>query len=113
MRSAFHLLIFAMISVSLCHPMTLGAKPITASAKTDCCTQSHAANVADGCKHAPKSNDKECCAGCALCLCAVLSTARIALYPPGAEKGDTAYQLSDRFRSERPPVPPPRSLIPA
>ena len=89
-------------------PMQVGLPQIE---KAGCCTKMKAeAKLHDCERHQRKSdNDKECCAACAL-GCAVLATAGTPfVYPCMGDEKFAAFISSERLRSDRPPVPPPRA----
>ena len=79
--------------------------------KADCCAKMKAEVKPHACdRHAPQSDDdKHCCAACAL-GCAVLANAGTPfVYPSTGDEKFAAFISSERLRSDRPPVPPPRA----
>jgi anaerobic selenocysteine-containing dehydrogenase len=111
MQTVLRLLICLVISGSI----ALGAVPMRISLpqveKAGCCAKMKAEPKSQACdRHAPKSeDDKQCCAACAL-GCAVLANAGIPfVYPANGDEKFAAFISSERLRSDRPPVPPPRA----
>jgi hypothetical protein len=90
----------------------LPAKPLPPVEKTDCCGAKMKAESAghDCDRHAPKSDpDKQCCAACTFGLAGIIATAAPFVYPPIGDQTFAVYISSEQTRSQRPPVPPPRS----
>jgi hypothetical protein len=79
--------------------------------KSDCCAKMKAESTSHECdRHAPKPDpDKQCCVVCALCFMGVLAIATPFVYPPIGNETFAAYISSEQTRSQRPPVPPPRT----
>jgi hypothetical protein len=79
--------------------------------KSDCCAKMKAESQSHDCDHqAPKSDpEKQCCAACAFGLAGILAGATPFIYPAAGDQTFAAYLLSERTRSQRPPVPPPRA----
>ncbi len=79
--------------------------------KTGCCAKMKSESANHECdRHAPKSDqEKECCALCAIGLALVATFATPFGYPPVGDETFAAYVSSERSRSQRPPVPPPRA----
>jgi len=109
MRTALGLLLSLAISCSL----ALAAIPAQAAApqvKVGCCASMKMDPQVNDCdQHAPKPNeDQQCCSMCAFCL-AVLSATTPFVYPPAGKESFATVSISERVRSDRPPVPPPRA----
>lgn len=109
MRAVLRFLVCLAISCSL----TLAAIPAQAAIpqkKASCCAKTKVDAPANDCSHqTPRSNeDKQCCSMCAFCV-AVLSTTPLLFYPPVGEQPFASFTASERTRSHRPPVPPPRA----
>jgi hypothetical protein len=85
--------------------------PVPQTEKTSCCAKTKPESTTHECdRHAPKSDqDKECCALCALGCALFVSFSTPFVYPPVGDETFTAYISSERSRSQRPPVPPPRA----
>ena len=109
MRTAVRLLMCMAISSSL----ALAAMPAQAAApqvKKGCCAAKKIDPQVNDCdQHAPKSNeDKQCCSMCAFCI-AVLAMKTSFVYPPTGQESFAILSISERIRSDQPPVPPPRA----
>ena len=110
MRAGFRLLVLAVMSISLLAlflPIS-GAIAIPQS-KADYCTKA----ADDGCcNHPPKpKQERDCCVACALALTLALVSGQPFFYPPCKDNRFADYLVSEHSRSDRPPVPPPRSLL--
>ena len=111
MQAALRVLVCLVISGSIALanvPAQIGLPVIE---KAGCCAKMKAEAVSHDCeRHAPKRDqDKQCCALCSLC-CALLATvAAPFVYPPVGDEKFAVFISSERLRSERPPVPPPRA----
>jgi hypothetical protein len=82
------------------------------STKADCCAKMKIGDAQHDCgKQAPKSKqERQCCAACAIGLTLLLSPGKPFFYPPSAGNPFATYSALDYSRSDRPPVPPPRTL---
>jgi len=79
--------------------------------KADCCAALKAKSATPDCDHhQPKpAPDKQCCVFCASCLAGVLTPGTAFVYPTIGDETFAAYVSSEQSRSQRPPVPPPRT----
>jgi hypothetical protein len=77
----------------------------------DCCAKMKSGSTSHECeRHAPKSDpDKQCCAACAFGLAGIISTGTQLVYPSTGDETFAAFIASEQTRSQRPPVPPPRT----
>ena len=111
MRGAFRFLLCLVLSGSLGFA-ALPRQPLVPDIeKTDCCAKMKAEAAGHDCdRHAPKSDpDKQCCAACVFGLAGIISNATPFVYPPIGDEIFAAYISSEQTRSQRPPVPPPRT----
>lgn len=111
MQRVLRLLVCLAISCSI----ALGAVPMQINLpqveKAGCCAELKAEVKSNAChRPAPKSDDdKQCCAACPL-GCAVLADAGTPfVYPSTGDEKFAVFISSERLRSDRPPVPPPRA----
>jgi hypothetical protein len=111
MQTVLRLLVCLAISCSI----ALGAVPVRINLpqveKAGCCAKMKAAVNSNACdRHAPKSeDDKQCCAACALGCAILANSATPFFYPSTGDEKFAAFISSERLRSHRPPVPPPRA----
>jgi hypothetical protein len=112
MRAAFHVLAVSAISISLLALFTPAMRAVALPPKADCCAKMNMGGGHGDCGgKAPQSKeDRQCCAACAHGLTPLVNAAKPLLYPPRPEKWNANYFVGPHFRSERPPVPPPRDL---
>src|ERR1700741_2516470 len=111
MRAGFRLLVVAAMSISLLSLFTPVTPAVTVRpAKADCCARMNMGDDQNDCgKQAPKSTqDRQCCAACAIGLTLFLSPAKPFFYPPLTGNLFASYFAVEHSRSDRPPVPPPR-----
>ena len=97
--------------ISIVMPMR---SPAAISPKAECCAQMQMVDgdQNDCSRHMPKSNqDRQCCSACAVCLSLFLNAKTPFLFPPaGGELLATTF-ARNIARTDRPPVPPPRSTF--
>src|SRR5437016_9931249 len=111
MRTALKLLLFGVISASV----SIIALPIQAKMvqkpKIGCCERLTAPNHDGDCGSDPAkpSPDQQCCTACALGLTLFLATSTPLIYSPTERQTISSGFLSTSERSDRPPVPPPRT----
>lgn len=108
MRSVTAIFVFLALFASLgpfAQPLQ-SARPQSMGSRC-CATMQERQN--DCAKHMPKSKqDQQCCATCVLTLDLFIG-GRIPLpAPSSADECFALYPLNERFRSDRPPTPPPR-----
>jgi hypothetical protein len=111
MQAALRVLVCLVISGSIALanvPAQIGLPLIE---KTACCAKMKAEAVSHDCeRHMPKpAQDKQCCSLCSLCCALPATVAAPFVYPPVGDEKFAAFISSERLRSERPPVPPPRA----
>jgi hypothetical protein len=111
MRATLRLLLCLLLSGSLGFAAIPRQPPVPELEKTDCCAKMTAESINHECEHqTPKSDpDKQSCAACALCLSGVIAAATPFVYPSVGDETFAAYVSSGHFRSQQPPVPPPRA----
>jgi hypothetical protein len=111
MRAIFRVL----LCLLLCGSLAVAAIPrqplLPKIQKSDCCAKMKPDTAKHDCDHqTPKPDpDQQCCAACAFGLAGILNNATPFVYPSIGDENFAAYILSERFRSQRPPVPPPRA----
>ena len=113
MRAGFRLLVVAAMSISLLSLFTPVTRAVTVRpVKADCCDRMHMGDNQHDCgKQGPKSTqDRQCCAACAIGLTLFLSPAKPFFYRPSTVNSFASYLGLEPSRSDRPPVPPPRTL---
>lgn len=77
--------------------------------KAGCCAKRDA-QANDCSHHAPKSDqEKECCAACVFGLALFFTPATPFIFSPSSEESFATVPFCEHFRSDRPPVPPPRA----
>jgi hypothetical protein len=110
MRGIFRVLLCLILCVSLAFAAIPREPIVPEIPKTDCCAKMKAQSEGHECdRHAPKPDpDQQCCAACAFGLAGILTNATPFVYPSTGDENFSAYLLSEHFRSQRPPVPPPR-----
>jgi len=112
MRGAFRIGVTTVIfgSVFSLFVPGISALPVP-QAKADCCAKMNMGDDHNDCgKEAPKSKpDRDCCAACAYGLMLGLASSRPFFYPASKENQFPGYSINERSRTDRPPVPPPRS----
>ncbi len=110
MRGALRLLVCLMTSASIAVSLVPAQAAVVPQLKAGCCAKMKVDAPANDCgHHAPKSNqEKECCAGCVFCLAILVRTIPL-LYPPNGEESFATVTIHEHVRSQRPPVPPPRT----
>jgi ferredoxin len=81
--------------------------------KTKCCAKMKAKAGGDDCaQHAPKSDqEKQCCAGCVICVAVLPTSAMAFVYPPTGDESFARFFVRELIRSDRPQVPPPRCSV--
>ena len=109
MRTALSFL----LSLAICGSLALAAVPAQAAVpqvKAGCCASMKMDPQVNDCdQHAPKpTEDQQCCSMCAFSL-ALLPAATTFIYPPTGQESFANLSISERVRSDRPPVPPPRA----
>lgn len=85
--------------------------PLPETEKTSCCSKKKTESAGRACDHRPpKSNqDRQCCAACQFGLSLFVTAGAPFVYPPVGNESFAAFIASERTRSHRPPVPPPRA----
>ena len=85
----------------------------TVPAKANCCARAKVGEPQNDCgKHAPKSpQDRECCVACATCLMLFLPSQHSLNFSPSLTWILALTSMRENSRTERPPVPPPRTAI--
>jgi hypothetical protein len=81
--------------------------------KPDCCAMMkahHDAPSDDGCPMKPMQQT-QCCAACALAVTLFLATSSSFIAPTSSAERFTDSAARASLRSDRPPVPPPRSVV--
>jgi len=111
MQWALRILICLVIFCSIVFAAVPAQMPVTQTERAGCCAKMKTESATRECdRHAPKSDqDKECCALCAIGLALVATYAAPFVYPAVGEETFAAYVSSEHSRSQRPPVPPPRT----
>jgi hypothetical protein len=111
MRGTIRLLLSLLLTNSLAFAALPRQPLVPEPNKTDCCAKVKAESAGHDCeRHAPKPDpDKQCCAVCALCLSGLLPAATAFVYPAIGDETFATYISSEQTRSQRPPVPPPRT----
>jgi hypothetical protein len=111
MRGTFRFLLCLLLSCSIAFAAIPRPPLVSEFQKADCCAMMKPESVTHDCdRPAPKSDqDKQCCALCAFGLALVAAIATPFVYPPVGDETFAAYVSSERSRSQRPPVPPPRA----
>ena len=111
MRGIFRVLLCLLLCGSLAFAAIPRQPLVPEIQKTDCCAKMKADAAKHDCDHqTPKPEaDQQCCAACAFGLAGILTNATSFIYPPVGDQNFAAYILSEHFRSQRPPVPPPRA----
>ncbi len=108
----FRFLLCSFLSVSLAFA-AIPRQPllIPEVQKEDCCAKMKGPSASHECdRHPPKPDpDQQCCAACAYGFAATVATATPFVYPPVGDETFAAYISSEHLRSDRPPVPPPRT----
>jgi hypothetical protein len=111
-RTALRFLTWVAIASAL-SVAALPAKPLPPPPveKTDYCAVMKSKSAMPDCDHhKPKpAPDKQCCVFCASCVAGILAAATPFVYPPIGDETFAAYISSEQTRSQRPPVPPPRT----
>jgi hypothetical protein len=109
MRATLGFLLWLVLSSSLALAAIPREPLVPEIEKTDCCAKMKSASHECE-RRAPKSDpDKQCCAACAFGLAGIISTGTRLVYPPTGDETFAAYISSEQTRSQRPPVPPPRT----
>jgi hypothetical protein len=111
MRGIFRVLLCLLLCGSLAFAAIPRAPIVPEIPKTDCCAKMKGESGNHECdRHAPKPDpDQQCCAACAFGLACILTNATSFVYPSTGDENFSAYVFSEHFRSQRPPVPPPRA----
>jgi len=111
MRTALKLLLFGVISASLSIIVLPIQAKMVQKPKTSCCEHMTAPNNHGDCggDSATPSPDRQCCAACALGLALFLATSTPLIYSPTEGQTISSNFPSASERSDRPPVPPPRT----
>ena len=94
--------------ISIVMPMRT---PAAILPKAECCAHMQMDGNQTDCSHgSPKSTqDRQCCPACTVCLSLFLNAKTPFLFPPsGGELLATTF-ARNIVRTDRPPVPPPRS----
>jgi hypothetical protein len=110
-RAAFRFLTCLAVTASIAFAAIPRQPLVPEIQKTDCCAKIKAKSENHECdRHAPKPDpDQQCCAACVFGLAGILASATPLIYSPGSDENFAAYVLSEQTRSQRPPVPPPRT----
>jgi hypothetical protein len=111
MRTALKLMLFAVISAALSTIVLPIQGKMMQKPKTGCCEHMAAPNNDGDCGSGPAkpSPDRQCCAACALGLTLFLASSAPLIYSPTEGQTISSNFLSASDRSDRPPVPPPRT----
>jgi hypothetical protein len=111
MRPTLRFLLCLLLSCSIGFAAIPRQPLVSELQKTNCCAKMKTESAARECeRHGPKSDqEQQCCAFCALGLALLATFATPFAYPPVGDETFAAYISSERNRSQRPPVPPPRA----
>ena len=111
MRATLRFLLCLVLSCSIGVAAIPRQAPALDIQKTNCYAKMKMPSAFHDCgRHAPKSDqEKECCALCAFGLAVMTAGATSFVYPPVGDETFAAYISSEHSRSQRPPVPPPRT----
>jgi hypothetical protein len=111
MGAALRLLVCLAISASIAVAVIPTQAAVPQVVKAGCCAKMKMDPQANDCGHrAPKSEkEKECCAACVFGLALFFVPATPFVYSSSGEESFASLSICEHFRSDRPPVPPPRA----
>ena len=109
---AFRLLMLMAMAISLLAVFTPLTRAMTIPApRAECCAKMNMGDGHNDCgKQGPKSKqNQQCCAACTVCLNLLSAPVKPSFYPPPTDYRFGSFFVGDHSRSDRPPVPPPRT----
>ena len=111
MRATLRLLVCLVTSASIAVAVIPAQAAVPQVVKAGCCAKMKMDAPANDCgHHAPKSDqEKDCCAACVFGLALFLTPATPFIFSPSSEESFASVPFCEHFRSDRPPVPPPRA----
>lgn len=111
MRTVVRFIIFLVLSISIGTAVLPMQSAVPQIEKSSCCSK--ADDEQDDCsQQMPRSQqEQQCCSACAIGLALFLDRTTILIVPPAGDESFATYTFALHFRSERPPVPPPRLPI--
>ena len=111
-RMAYRALFAGLLALSLTFTVIPTRTAAATPAKSSCCARMKMSGSANDCgKHSPKSQDRDCCVACANCLTLYLPSQQPFNFSPSLRWILALTSMRENSRTERPPVPPPRSAV--